>query len=239
MLKSAVPPITAPTVPPPDAVSPGRGVTVTENWRGSDWLPARSLTRSSPTNVPAWLKVCVTFCPFAIGVPSLKSQVAPPGSTPDGVVALGSSEVAESKLTVWPRSTVNRSWVAIATGLAVSRMIESVATGPALPRISPVKMVKQGDGQGAETVRAPSPNTTPTVLTPSFAVSVVFPDEAKLPAHPLVSGVTPGRMRNVHGKLPSLSTSTAYWSTPLALPGMPPISGSLAARLSVTSRLLV
>src|SRR5262245_35454052 len=119
-------------------------------------------------------------------------------------------------------------------------MIESVAAAEALPRISPLSSRKQKGGwQGTGGTRAPSPNFTPTVLTPSPAVSVAGTDGAKVPAQPVVSGVCPGRMRNVHGNVPSLSTSTAYWSTSLDVPAIPLISGSPAVRLSVTSRLFV
>ena len=39
--------------------------------------------------------------------------------------------------------------------------------------------------------------------------------------------------------VPSPSMSVADWVTPLEVPGAPPMSGSVASRLSVTFRLLV
>ncbi len=87
--------------------------------------------------------------------------------------------------------------------------------------------------------RAPSPNLTPTVLTPSPAVRVAGVAGLNGPAHPLVSGVVPIGTRNWHGKVPSPSTSVADCVIPLEVPGAPPMSGSVASRLSVTFRLFV
>ena len=95
-------------------------------------------------------------------------------------------------------------------------------------------------GQGAVFTRAPSPNLTPTVLTPSPAVSVAGVAGLKATAHPLKScGVPTGTKMKSHGKVPLPSTSVADCVMPLEVPGAPPMSGSVASRLSVTFRLLV
>jgi hypothetical protein len=60
----------------------------------------------------------------------------------------------------------------------------------------------------------------------------------KLTAQPLKSGFGSLKMME-QGKVPSLSMSVADCVTPLDVPGRPSMSGSLAARFSVTARLLV
>ncbi len=116
----------------------------------------------------------------------------------------------------------------------------SVTGADALPRIGlPSWITQKMVVHGAVISRAPSPNVTPSVLRPSPLGRVALTVGAKAPAHPVRSDGWPLMTNTSHGYVPLPSTSTACWVTPLELPAIPSMSGSVAVRFSVTAGLLV